>query len=75
MLALRFPQPTALDNVPASLKLLLLAAATSGIFFISTLGTIFQIFLAITTIHFIFGWQYLKLKYVNRNAFGTSFFY
>ena len=57
MLALRFPHPTALDNVPASLKLLLLAAATSGIFFISTLGTMFLIFLAITTFHFLFGWQ------------------
>ena len=62
MLALRFPQPTALDNVPASLKLLLLAAATSGIFFISTLGTMFLIFLAITTFHFLFGWQIFKFS-------------
>ena len=62
MLALRFPQPTALDNVPASLKLLLLAAATSGIFFISTLGTMFLIFLAITTFHLLFGWQIFKFS-------------
>lgn len=62
MLALRFPQPTALDNVPASLKLLLLAAATSGIFFISTLGTMFLIFLAVTTFHFLFGWQIFKFS-------------
>ncbi len=62
MLALRFPQPTALDNVPASLKLLLLAAATSGIFFISTLGTMFLIFLAVTTFHFLFSWQIFKFS-------------
>ena len=62
MLALRFPKPTVLDNVPASLKLLLLAIATSGIFFITTLSTMFLIFLTITTFHFLFGWQIFKFS-------------
>jgi len=62
MLALRFPKPTALDNVPATIKLLILAFATSGIFFIETLGTMFFIFLAIAMFHFLLGWQIFKFS-------------
>ena len=62
MLALRFPKPTALDNVPATIKLLILAFATSGIFFIETLGTMFLIFLAIAMFHFLLGWQIFKFS-------------
>ena len=62
MLALRFPKPTALDNVPAPIKLLILAFATSGIVFIETLGTMFLIFLAIAMFHFLLGWQIFKFS-------------
>tara|TARA_Y100000589_G_scaffold295963_1_gene302805 strand:+ start:463 stop:1065 length:603 start_codon:yes stop_codon:yes gene_type:complete len=62
MLALRFPKHTWLDKVPTSIKLALLATATSGIFFVETLGSMVLLFMATIAFQFILGWQIFKFS-------------
>jgi len=52
MLALRFPQHTWLEKIPASIKLAILATATSGIFFVETLGIMVLLFVATIAFNF-----------------------
>ena len=62
MLALRYPQQTWLEKIPASLKMALLAIATSGIFFIDSTKIMFLLFVATISLQFLFGWQILKFS-------------
>jgi biotin transport system permease protein len=62
MLALRYPQQTWLEKIPASLKMALLAIATSGIFFIDSTKIMFLLCVAIISFQFLFGWQILKFS-------------
>ena len=62
MLALRYPQQTWLEKIPASLKLALLAIATRGIFFIDSTKIMFLLFVATISFQFLFGWQILKFS-------------
>ena len=62
MLALRYPQQTWLEKIPASLKMALLAIATSGIFFIDSTKIMFLLFVATISFQFLFGWQILKFS-------------
>jgi len=62
MLALRFPQNTWLEKIPTSVKLVLLAAATSGIFFVETLGIMLVLLLATIAFQFLLGWQIFKFS-------------
>ena len=62
MLALRFPQHTWLEKIPATIKLAVLAAATSGIFFVETLGIMALLFGVTTVFQFLLGWQIFKFS-------------
>ena len=62
MLALRFPQHTWLEKIPASMKLVLLATATSGIFFVETLGIMVLLFVTTIAFQFLLGWQIFKFS-------------
>ena len=62
MLALRFPQHTWLEKIPAKIKLALLATATSGIFFVETLGIMVLLFVATIAFQFLLGWQIFKFS-------------
>ena len=62
MLALRFPQHTWLEKIPASIKLALLAIATSGIFFVETMGIMVLLFVATIVFQFLLGWQIFKFS-------------
>ena len=62
MLALRFPQHTWLEKIPASTKLVLLVTATSGIFFVETLGIMVLLFVTAIAFQFLLGWQIFKFS-------------
>ena len=62
MLALRFPQNIWLEKIPAKIKLALLATATSGIFFVETLGIMVLLFMATIAFQFLLGWQIFKFS-------------
>ena len=62
MLALRFPQHTWLEKIPASTKLVLLVTATSGIFFVEALGTMVLLFVTTIAFQFLLGWQIFKFS-------------